>query len=146
MPSLARISISNNYIFSYRYHLLHEIRHSQSSCLLTKPYVPTSSLVNMQYSWQVKHYLLHLCSLKLYAVSDILIFKGSGIMISTKPFWNQMKKKGISTYALENTYNLNPSEISRLKNNHNFTLKTLNRLCDLFECDIVDVIIYLPDS
>ncbi len=67
-------------------------------------------------------------------------------MISTKPFWNQMKKKGISTYALENTYNLNPSEISRLKNNHNFTLKTLNRLCDLFECDIVDVIIYLPDS
>lgn len=57
-----------------------------------------------------------------------------------------MEKKGISTYAMENTYNLNPSEISRLRKNHNFTLKTLNRLCDLFECDISDIIIYIPDK
>lgn len=67
-------------------------------------------------------------------------------MISIEPFWSQMEKKGISTYAMENTYNLNPSEIFRLRNNHNFTLKTLNRLCEIFDCDISDIITYIPDK
>lgn len=67
-------------------------------------------------------------------------------MISIEPFWKQMERKGITTYAMQNQFDLNPSEISRLKNNHNFTLKTLNRLCTLFECDIDDIIIYTPDK
>lgn len=67
-------------------------------------------------------------------------------MISVEPFWKQMEKKGISTYAMQNQFDLNPCEISRLRNNHNFTLKTLNRLCALFECDIADIIVYTPDQ
>lgn len=67
-------------------------------------------------------------------------------MISIEPFWKQMEEKGISTYVMENQFNLNPCEISRLRNNHNFTLKTLNRLCALFECDITDIIVYIPDQ
>lgn len=67
-------------------------------------------------------------------------------MISTEPFWKQMEEKGISTYIMENEFNLNPCEISRLRNNHNFTLKTLNRLCALFKCDITDIIVYTPDE
>lgn len=67
-------------------------------------------------------------------------------MISIEPFWKQMKEKGISTYVMENQFDLNPCEISRLRNNHNFTLKTLNRLCALFECDITDIIVYIPDQ
>lgn len=67
-------------------------------------------------------------------------------MISIEPFWEQMERKGITTYAMQNQFDLNPCEISRLRNNHNFTLKTLNRLCTLFECDINDIIIYTPDK
>lgn len=67
-------------------------------------------------------------------------------MISIEPFWKLMKKKGISTYVMENQFGLNPCEISRLRNNHNFTLSSLNRLCTLFECDITDIIVYIPDD
>lgn len=67
-------------------------------------------------------------------------------MISTKPFWQQMETKGISTYSLENTYDLNPAEISRLRNNHNFTMKSLNRFCEMFHCRISDIIVYIPDE
>ncbi len=67
-------------------------------------------------------------------------------MISTKPFWQQMEMKGISTYSLENTYDLNPAEISRLRNNHNFTMKSLNRFCEMFQCRISDIIVYIPDE
>ncbi len=66
-------------------------------------------------------------------------------MMITKPFWDMMKKRGISIYSLEYEFELNPAEISRLKNNHNFTLSTLNRYCDLFQCRIEDIISYIPD-
>lgn len=67
-------------------------------------------------------------------------------MISIEPFWKQMEKKGITTYIMQYQYDLNPCEISRLRNNHNFTLKTINKLCTLFDCDINDIIIYTPDK
>lgn len=67
-------------------------------------------------------------------------------MILTDPFWKQMKHKGISTYMLENEYQLNSAEISRLKNNHNFTLNSIDRYCSIFQCDISDIIVYKPDN
>lgn len=67
-------------------------------------------------------------------------------MILTTPFWDMCKKRGISVYALEYVYELNPAEISRLKHNHNFSLKSLDRYCELFQCSIEDVVIYIPNS
>lgn len=54
-------------------------------------------------------------------------------MITFDPFWQEMENRGISIYALEYDYGLNPAEISRLKNNHNFTVKSINKLCVLFD-------------
>ena len=67
-------------------------------------------------------------------------------MISWQPFWDMMKRRGITTYGLEYTYLLNPAEISRLKHNHNFTLSTLDRYCALFNCSVSDLIIYIPSG
>ncbi|MDE6852763.1 MAG: helix-turn-helix transcriptional regulator [Lachnospiraceae bacterium] len=67
-------------------------------------------------------------------------------MMVTKPFWDMMKQRGISIYALEYDYELNPAEISRLKHNHNFSLRTLDRYCDLFHCRIEDIVLHIPDK
>lgn len=67
-------------------------------------------------------------------------------MMVTTPFWNMMKNRGISVYSLEYDYELNPAEISRLKHNHNFSLSTLNRYCNLFECRIEDIVLHIPDK
>lgn len=63
-------------------------------------------------------------------------------MIVFDPFWDMMKKRKISTYALEYTYGLNPSEISRLKNNHNYTLNSIDRFCILFQCQPSDILMF----
>lgn len=67
-------------------------------------------------------------------------------MMVTKPFWDMMKQRGISVYALEYDYELNPAEISRLKHNHNFSLRTLDRYCNLFQCRIEDIVLHIPDQ
>lgn len=67
-------------------------------------------------------------------------------MMVTKPFWDMMKQRGISVYSLEYDYELNPAEISRLKHNHNFSLRTLDRYCNLFHCRIEDIILHIPDE
>lgn len=67
-------------------------------------------------------------------------------MMVTKPFWDMMKQRGISVYSLEYDYELNPAEISRLKHNHNFSLRTLDRYCNLFHCRIEDIVLHIPDE
>lgn len=67
-------------------------------------------------------------------------------MMVTKPFWEMMRQRGISVYSLEYDYELNPAEISRLKHNHNFSLRTLDRYCNLFQCRIEDIVLHIPDQ
>lgn len=67
-------------------------------------------------------------------------------MMVTNPFWDMMKQRGISVYSLEYDYELNPAEISRLKHNHNFSLRTLDRYCNLFHCRIEDKVLHIPDE
>lgn len=67
-------------------------------------------------------------------------------MISFDPLWDMLKEHGITTYNLEYDYELNPAEISRMKNNHNFTLSFINRLCEMFKCQTWDIIKYINEE
>lgn len=52
-------------------------------------------------------------------------------MIVFDPFWQLLKERNITTYDLEYKYGLNPADTSRLKHNHNYTLKSINRFLSL---------------
>lgn len=67
-------------------------------------------------------------------------------MILFNPFWKMLAERGISTYDLEYQYEMNPAEISRLKHNHNFTLKKINDYCEMFDCQLDDIIMYEKDN
>lgn len=67
-------------------------------------------------------------------------------MMDISPFWNMLKKRGISTYDLEYKYGLNPAEISCLKHNHNFSLHTLDRYCNVFDCKIEEIVVHIQDE
>ena len=67
-------------------------------------------------------------------------------MITFDPFWAYLKTQNISIYDLEYNFGLNPAEISRLKNNHNFTLYKINAYCEMFQCSIADILVYVPDQ
>lgn len=67
-------------------------------------------------------------------------------MMDFSPFWAMLSLRGISTYDLEYTYELNPAEISRLKHNHNFTLNTIDHYCHLFHCRVEDIVIHIEEE
>lgn len=67
-------------------------------------------------------------------------------MITYEPFWKTMKAKNISSYKLEKQYGMTKSMIYKLKHNKNVQLTTINELCKMFDCDLLDVIAYIPDE
>ena len=66
-------------------------------------------------------------------------------MITYEPFFETLKRKGITTYKLINEYNFSKGTLDSLKQNKNITMETLNYICNLLECETCDVIKYTRD-
>lgn len=63
-------------------------------------------------------------------------------MIVFDKFWITMKEKGVSTYKLREEHGFNSKTIAKLRKNENITTQTLNRLCEILDCDVSDIIEY----
>ena len=87
----------------------------------------------------------HICE-DFHIYEDIirLIQEGDAMIVYT-PLWNTLEEKGISTYKLEHKYGMSKAMIHKLKHNQSITMITLNQLCQMFQCDITDVIKYIED-
>lgn len=57
-----------------------------------------------------------------------------------------MKEKGISQYDLYTHYNMNRSQLNRLRHNKNVTVSTLDKLCNILNCKIEDIMEHFPDD
>lgn len=66
-------------------------------------------------------------------------------MITYEPFWNTLKQKNISTYALINKHNISSSLIHRLRHNMPISTVTINDLCNILACKTEDIIEYIPE-
>ena len=66
-------------------------------------------------------------------------------MISYDPFYQTIKKKGITTYKLVNTYGLSRSLLDRLKHNKPISTVTLDDLCKICQCRVEDVLEYVEE-
>ena len=67
------------------------------------------------------------------------------IMISYEPFYNTLRKKGMSTYKLITKYNISRGLLDRLKHNKPITTVTLNDLCNILDCNVSDILIFKKD-
>lgn len=63
-------------------------------------------------------------------------------MIVYTPLWDTMKKRGISTYALINKYNISSSTINRLRHNMGVTTQLIDDLCVILDCNVEDIMKY----
>lgn len=63
-------------------------------------------------------------------------------MIMYDVFWVTLKKRNISQYKLINTYSVSKGLLDRMKKNESITTYSINRLCDILQCDITDIMIY----
>lgn len=60
-------------------------------------------------------------------------------MIVFDKLWKVMKQKGISQYKLINTYEVSPSQLTRLKRNQSVSTNTIDKFCTILDCDISDI-------
>ncbi|MBQ9992733.1 MAG: helix-turn-helix transcriptional regulator [Firmicutes bacterium] len=67
-------------------------------------------------------------------------------MIKYDKLWRLMEEKGISKNMLHVKYNVSKAQLYRLRYNQNVSTNTLDRLCNLLECDIGDIAEHIPDD
>ena len=61
-------------------------------------------------------------------------------MINYDPLWKTMEDRGITTYTLIHQYNINPRTINHLKHNKSITMFTLERLCQILDCQAESIV------
>ena len=67
-------------------------------------------------------------------------------MISYDPLWETMKERGATTYTLQVKGQISSSTIRRLKAGDSVSTNTLDALCKILQCDLTDIVLYLPDE
>ena len=67
-------------------------------------------------------------------------------MISYAPLWETMKRKNATTYSLQVKGEISSSTVRRLKANESVSTNTLDALCRILDCELDDIIAYLPDE
>ena len=67
-------------------------------------------------------------------------------MIDYSPFWNTLEKSAENWYTLTNNHHLSHSTLHRLKHNKDVSTKTLNDLCRILNCNIQNIVQYIPSE
>lgn len=70
-------------------------------------------------------------------------------MISFEPLRNILEEREISTYYLRNKCgfnNLDSKTLQRLMRDESVSTNTLNSLCNILECDISEIVRFVPDK
>ena len=68
-----------------------------------------------------------------------------GFMISYDIFWRTLKQKNVSQYALIEKFGISTSVLTRMRRNDYLGLRKIEDLCKILDCDICDIVRYIPD-
>ena len=71
--------------------------------------------------------------------------EGYIIMIVFDKLWEVMREKGISTYNLRENCSIDSKTIRRLKANENVETKTLDKLCEILDCNLEDIATHIKN-
>ncbi len=63
-------------------------------------------------------------------------------MIVFERLWETMKRKNVSQYALIKEFKVSTGQLDRLRKNENVNTYTLNRLCEILDCELDDIAEY----
>lgn len=67
-------------------------------------------------------------------------------MIKYDPLWRTLKEKGISQYQPIKDYGIDKAQLQRLRQNLVVKTLILNRLCQILNCRIEEIMEYVPDD
>ena len=67
-------------------------------------------------------------------------------MITYNRLWKTMEAKGITQYDLYTRYNVNRSQLNRLRHNQNVEVNTIDKLCNILQCRVEDIMEHFQDE
>lgn len=67
-------------------------------------------------------------------------------MIKYDRLWETMRQRGITQYDLYTHYNVNRSQLDRLRHNKNVEVNTIDKLCNILHCRVEDIMEHSPDN
>ncbi len=67
-------------------------------------------------------------------------------MIDYSPFWETLAKSDENWYTLTKDHKIASSTLSRLKHNKDVSMKTVNDLCRILNCNVTDIARYVPSD
>ena len=67
-------------------------------------------------------------------------------MIKYDKLWETAEKRGITKSMLTKKYNVSKAQLYRLRYKQPVSTNTLDRLCNILECDISDIVEHIPDN
>jgi len=67
-------------------------------------------------------------------------------MLKYDRLWLTLKEKGVSQYKLVKDYGIDKAQLQRLRKNMVVKTMILNRLCCILDCQIEDIVEYVPDD
>ncbi|MGN1142455.1 MAG: helix-turn-helix domain-containing protein [Oliverpabstia sp.] len=67
-------------------------------------------------------------------------------MISYEPLWATLKDREVTQYQLINKYHVSAGQLSRLRKNNYVSTHTIDILCEILNCKVEDILMYIPNS
>lgn len=67
-------------------------------------------------------------------------------MIVFDKLWKTMHDKGITQYDLYTYHGINRSLLDRLRHNKNVETNTIDRLCEILDCNVYEIMEYKADK
>jgi putative transcriptional regulator len=67
-------------------------------------------------------------------------------LIDYSPFWKTLENSQENWYTLTSKHHMSHSTLHRLKHNMDVSTKTLNDLCRILNCNICDLVQYIPSE
>ena len=67
-------------------------------------------------------------------------------MITYEKLWLTLQNKGISQYKLIKDFGISCGQLDRLRKNENVSTYTLDQLCKILDCDLLDIVSYKKDE
>lgn len=67
-------------------------------------------------------------------------------MISFNPLWKTLIDKGLKKSQLTIDYGINSVTVAKMGRNESVTTTTISKICEVLNCNVQDVIEYVPDT
>ena len=70
---------------------------------------------------------------------------GDKVIVFDK-LWQTMAEKGITQYKLIKEYSFSTGQLDRLRKNGNVNTYTLDRVCEILNCELSDIAEYISEN